>query len=389
MRVRHDDLFALLALVGGTALSCSAIDSSTLIADDTTITTGTGGAPSGGGGGGEGGGFDPGQSDGGLQDGEICEELSADAEDIALELIVLLDRSGSMNSPFGNTKWTNSINALKSFFTDPESSGITVGINFFPHDSVNTCSPTHAACDPTLYGKPAAGEDIGALHVPLTQLPAGAPSLNAAMDADSPDGFCTPMHGALHGTLAFATARQEAFPERKVVVVFASDGEPNGCPTEQNQVGSIGNLVASAYNFNSLQTYVIAIDGSTVADLNELAAKGGTGAAFNVTQDIGAFADKMNEIRQKALGCEYLIPGASGELNPEQVNVSYTPGDQDVAQTLKQAANLGDCGGLPGWYYDDPDEPTKIFLCPTSCATVGSDPDGRIRFAFGCPTEVN
>ena len=58
-------------------------------------------------------------------------------------------------------------------------------------------------------------------------------------------------------------------------------------------------------------------------------------------------------------------------------------------QTLLQANDAADCGTDPGWYYDNPMNPTKIFLCPATCVTVQADPEANVKFLFGCPTELN
>ena len=39
-----------------------------------------------------------------------------------------------------------------------------------------------------------------------------------------------------------------------------------------------------------------------------------------------------------------------------------------------------------GWYYDNPDEPTQIFLCPQTCETMQDLKDGVINIGFGCET---
>jgi hypothetical protein len=46
---------------------------------------------------------------------------------------------------------------------------------------------------------------------------------------------------------------------------------------------------------------------------------------------------------------------------------------------------LPDCGAAGGWYYDNPQNPTKIIMCPTTCDEVQG---GKVTVVFGCETLV-
>jgi hypothetical protein len=67
------------------------------------------------------------------------------------------------------------------------------------------------------------------------------------------------------------------------------------------------------------------------------------------------------------------------------VNVWFTPqgGAEEIIYKVGGAAacdpNLG------GWYYDNPNNPTEIILCPKSCEAIGGS-KGNIRIELGCTT---
>ena len=92
-----------------------------------------------------------------------------------------------------------------------------------------------------------------------------------------------------------------------------------------------------------------------------------------------------------------VVPDAAQQLghlrslafDPLKVNVEYTPGGSNTPEEFPQADNLQDCGDEDGWYYDDPINPTKVFLCPKSCERVQLDTDANVKILFGCPTRVN
>lgn len=342
--------------------------------DEEASAGGVGGAGGSGGQGGDGGLFDdlP-NDDAGIDEGSACVSTSVKAEEVALDIIVLLDRSGSM---YGQN-WNGATTALKQFVKDPGSDGLNVGLLFFPVDSPSdglVCNHAH----------------YDDLVVPLGQLPTNADPLVSAINAEAPNGGSTPMFGALEGALFAATAYKDANSGHKVILVFASDGDPNSCPVDQNEITNIAGLAQSALNYNGVETYVIAISGASVQNLNQIAAAGGTGSAFDVTGNIGEFAQKMVEIRQKALACEYNIPAPPGDdpLEFDKVAVKHVVGGADDKE-IPRADDLADCGSSAGWYYDDPQNPTKILLCPASCTDVQLDALGRVDVHFGCKPQPN
>jgi hypothetical protein len=84
--------------------------------------------------------------------GDTCAGERVSAKPIPLDMFLMVDVSGSMLAPTesdpNTTKWQAVQRALESFFMDPDSSGIGVGLQFFPHrhpDAPASCT-THQAC---------------------------------------------------------------------------------------------------------------------------------------------------------------------------------------------------------------------------------------------------
>ena len=297
-----------------------------------------------------------------------CLTENAEATVSPLDIIVLLDRSGSMSG----SKWNGSVTALTNFFQSPGGTGISAGISYFgPPNGDPECQP--ASYNP--------------LHVPVVDLATSSATLVNDVQSQSPAGSTTPTWAALYGTLQYANDYQDQNPTHVVIVVLASDGDPTSCNTS---ITDIAALAAQAYAYNGVRTFVIAIQGSTIANLDQIAAAGGTMAAYDVTNDIMLFQQKMDEIRKDVLACEFVIPDpTSGTFDPTKVNVEYTPGGNGTPENIPQASDAADCGNDPGWYYDNPAAPTKIIFCPASCATIQADDMAKVQFVFGCPTIVN
>lgn len=93
-------------------------------------------------------------------------------------------------------------------------------------------------------------------------------------------------------------------------------------------------------------------------------------------------------IKSAPLPCDYTIPPPPmGEkLDAAKVNVGYTPVGGAEQQVL-QVPNAGACSpDKATWFYDNPAAPTKINLCPNTCATVQAG--GSMNIVYGCATVV-
>lgn len=304
--------------------------------------------------------------------GATCAATNAKATPTPLDIIFVIDWSGSMQGD----SWEGSTTALKGFLQAPESAGISAGIVYFP-----TIKPDFDdTCNHQLYA---------VLDVPIGELPNNAFALTNSMPADA-IGSPTPLYAALKGALQAAVARQDLLPKHKVVVVMASDGGYNTCG---QGITAISNLATAARQYNGVQTYVIAVQSSSNINfdaLQTIAISGGTNGLYDAS-DIDAFGEKMAEIRDAALGCDFNIPDApqNVELAYDEVNFVYTPGGTGAPITIPHADNLEDCGDQPGWYYDNNVMPTKIVVCPASCQTIQNDMEAEVEVAFGCASVPN
>lgn len=381
MSLPHDHRFVLLSLAFSAAAAWWGCTASPTNFNTTSSSTGGGGGAGGGTtsatgnltttSSGEGGGInlDAGMNSDGnemLEDAAVCSGSEAQASLIPLDMVVLLDRSGSMEG----TKWDTVTAALKAFFQDSASAGIGAGLVYFPNDMADDCVYT----------------DYSNLDVPIGTLPSNAPNLVMSIDNNGPTG-ATPTFGALKGALFAATSYQDAHPTHKVILVIATDGDPTECSITDPT--GIANLANSAYNYNGVQTYAIAVPGSTISNLNQIAMAGGTGQAYDVTTNISQFAAKMAEIRANALSCEFNIPPPppNEQLDPAKVNVIYTPGGAAMMpKTLPNVLDQAHCGTKSAWYYNDNASPSKIILCPAACQKVQADSAANISVKFGCKT---
>ena len=345
----------------------------------TGATAGTGGGagwPTGGSGGGatEGGtdapadvnfGYDAPSSDGYV---EACAETVVTAEPLPLDLYFMLDTSGSMSG--------SNIDALHqgvvNFAQDASAAGIFVSGQQF---AIGGYSET---CNPADYANPA---------VPWSQLP--YPQFVNWVNSLAATGY-TPSVASLQGAVDACKARLASVSNHKCVVVFVTDGNPEGncAPTQSAAQAPLGAIAADSCA-NGIPVFAIGFPNLPALGqgiINFVAQQGCTNQAFIIQSgSMGAqFTQQLLAIQQASLGCEFLMPHTdAGLIDIDQVKLTYTPGGGGAPQELPRVGDAGQCAGQ-GWYYDNNNNPSKLILCPDSCNTVKSDPNGQVNVELGC-----
>jgi hypothetical protein len=324
----------------------------------------------------------------------------------------MYDQSSSMSDTVsgGGTKWDAVKGALNVFVHQPGLTGVSVGIGYFgmPAGGAATCSAltctVDADCGASACGPCTGGICFGALSmggggdsctasdyatpdVEIMPLPAVGNSIMSSVNAHSPS-TSTPTSAALQGAIDHASSWGTAHPGHTTVVVLATDGDPTECDTNITNIDAIA--ASGASMTPKIDTFVIGV-GSSLSNLNSIAAAGGTMSAFlvdtggNVNQQ---FVDAMNAIRNSA-SCTYSIPlPATGTPDYTSVNIVFTPS----GGTPRTIPNVPDKASCPtngdGWYYDNNAAPNAIILCETTCGAVSADATGSVDIALGCATVI-
>jgi hypothetical protein len=351
------------------------------------------------------------------QDAGACAANTTKAQELPLDIYVMLDQSGSMADPVsGGTKWTAVTGALEAFLQQPLTD-VSVGIQFFgvaPAGGVscntNPCNSNSdcpgSGCGPCTYDSyygmsfcaGAAGDtdscnaaDYANPAVEIAPLPGVYNAIKTAIDAHGPTTL-TPTSAALQGAVNHAKSWSGFHPQHVTIVIFATDGDPTEC--DPQDMPSIDAIAAAGFNGTpKIRTYVIGV-GTSLSNLNGIANAGGTTSAFMV--DTGGnvqqqFLQAMNQIRGAALGCTYQIPdtGDAGAPDFTKVNVQYTPGTGGAAQGIPMAPSQASCPpNGDAWYYDNASAPTKIILCPYTCNRITPDSSGQVDILLGCQTQI-
>lgn len=307
-----------------------------------------------------------------------CASSSKKAELTPLDLMIVQDTSYSMDFDW---KWVSVKAALKAFVTNSAFDGMGVALSYFP---------ARAQCRLTEYGTPA---------VPMGQLPWVSEDFAASLDQQSMYGG-TPMVQVLEGTYSYAKKWAGEHPERKLVVLLATDGIPDStCAVMADGTpgNSLENVIAAsskaATTSPRIPTFVIGV-GSELQALDQIAQAGGTTKAFQVDTNHdteGAFLKALNEIRGNALTCDLPIP-LPDQSTPDfnQVAVVFKP-EQGAPQLFTRVADAAGCQSAlgTGWHFDDAASPTRIVLCDGVCQAITSSTSGQLEIVVGCRSVPN
>jgi hypothetical protein len=293
----------------------------------------------------------------------FCGRASYNGGFAGLSIYVLLDQSASMAD---DGKWDSVTAAIGSFAGSPEAAGIGMGMQFFPLGD---------SCSDTTYATPAA---------PIQLLPTNAAVIQAALAAHQPHGD-TPTVPALRGAIEYARASMIADPTREVLVVLATDGDPDDCSSDVQGVAAVA--AAGVSGQPQVLTAVIGIENADTTALDTMASAGGLGAPIPVGSGTGAaqqFVDALRTLRDNAVSCRYAVPptpGASPVQTDIAVSTTTAPGAKPAE--IKLVAGLPGCAA-GGFYVDDPEAPAAVTLCPDTCQAVHEASGSTVEVSAGC-----
>lgn len=332
-----------------------------------------------------------------------CAKSSETTEALPAVLELVIDTSGSMDwppgwapqspddsKPPGATKWEITRDALAEA-VDALGADIALGASFYPNveQEDDVCLRTEVALPIAALGAADSAPREHWAEALADVVPVGA----------------TPTHGAYRfglSSLAGSTLPGDKF------LLLITDGTPTcdlecSCTEDNLPVDSLP-LVreAAAARDQGIRTFVIGSPGSeqTRDVLSRLASEGGTAPAgctdsgprychFDMTTEpdlASGLAQALSEISSRVRSCVYPIPAApDGEkLDPDLVNVLYTPGGDSDRQTIARAGAGDDCS--EGWQYTS--DGASVELCAETCARAQADTQSQVEILFGCQTVV-
>lgn len=110
---------------------------------------------------------------------------------------------------------------------------------------------------------------------------------------------------------------------------------------------------------------------------------GGLRFPFTQTQDFGAVFNTIatGVVEATPVSCEFAIPEPPpGEsIDPDTIEIDYTPGGGGIPETFHQVVGPADCGADAFYIADG-----MVFLCPAACGVVQADTMAHLDVRYGC-----
>ena len=307
------------------------------------------------------------QPDGNMGDNSTCAALEVEFSAVVPTIVMLVDRSGSMEEPFGATdRWQ----AVQDALFDP-----TNGVVTRYGDAVRFGVATYNSD----------GGDAGGTCPVISSVSAQVGNV-AAMEmllADQSPSGDTPTGESVEAMIPLFGEIEERAPK---VLLLATDGEPDTCAVPNPQEGQPESIAGVQRALeNGIRTFVLSV-GSDVGEphLQDLAntgiglpLDGPEMAPFWKADDPGALAQAIADIITGARPCVFSVDGAV--IDPAKAN---------LGQVSLNGESLAH-SGPDGWTLVE-DHPEClgggqcVELHGDACTTVQLDPEPQLDASFPC-----
>ncbi len=359
--------------------------------------------------------FDPNTYCDGLFKGQSCSQTQVEANVKTVNMLLVLDESGSMNDPpaTGQTtsKWTIMKSALRTALTQVQDD-INFGLLLFPYMasgiSPDSNNPAETCAVPT--------DVADAVNVPIETGAAGVQAVLAKVDGQVPAGG-TPTSRALKQAYSYFTVGDGRNLSGSKWVLLATDGGPNcnlgltcsDSTCTQNIDKKCGGGINCCDNAGyiclddaavttqiqqlalvGVKTFVIGIPGSDAyaASLNTFANAGQmpnkdslTGDMYYAISATSAQQDLVDAFgtitTQLIKSCDF--PLKTSPQDPTKVTVAV-----DCAKVPSVPVGTSADAGVDGYYVDYDQKPAHVKLVGSTCNSISAQGAHHVDVIVGC-----
>lgn len=311
--------------------------------------------------------------------GAVCLTASFDPEPPPLDVLFLLNRSLGMMGP----AWFRSIDILSEglvhFADTVRTPELKLGLQAFP----------------PLQGEPCMSSSYHELITDFAQAPTVGEELKRGLEAaDSIENQRmiggNPLRPALLGAYRTLRQRRELTPKLQTALVLVTDHSYYDCGTLYTWEDLYETVEREAEEDPPIPTFIALPEGSPFLDrYHALARSGGTESAFLLGGDSHSseLSRALLAYRRTSQACAFDLPEPQGlRLDPLSVTLRFQESPELPPRRLPLLDDLAACrGGKEGFYYEDPNAPRRLSLCPTSCAIAESAGEsGTLKIDVGC-----
>lgn len=313
-----------------------------------------------------------------------CSTSTADGRRVPTNILILLDRSGSMNE---RGKWQAAVSGISTLLTRLTDDA-RVGITFFP--------AARNPGDVSGYVQPA---------VPVAPLRTNRSTLLTVLRSTTANGN-TPMVCGINGVSQYYRDYREDGARN---VILITDGVPTeecaqdlpacnifdfACllgrePLIQNQVRVA--VARAAMAMPPLRLYVAGTPEASDTFLSDLAVIGGTprtpdcrgSMTCHYRLQTASFESDLTmalqDIQARSLTCEFEVDADPSRVDPDRVNVNIQGMGMSSPRLIPR-----DVDHREGWDYTEGRR--SIVVYGSGCDQIRNDTQVRVQIVFGCPT---
>jgi hypothetical protein len=310
-----------------------------------------------------------------------CAATVAKTEKAKVDIIFVIDDSGSMNGEMNQIK-TN----VNSFASKIGSVGLDYHVIFITRRATSPSQTGNVICVPTpLAGANCADNLPTFAHVNQSVASTNSLSLILSTYDNKDPALAWNKHLRPEATKVFV----EVTDDRSTLAYTDFDSQLLAKPP----AGMFGTATSRKYIFHSIvskpfaepvpSTKICSGAAGPSVDYQNLSTLTGGLIDEVCKTDYSGVLDNMAKNVVDKLGCELTYPSAAA-ADPTKLVVQFTP-TGGAATSLKQVTDSSKCASVTdGWYYDDNAKPTRIILCPTMCATANAGAGSKIEALVGC-----
>ncbi len=312
---------------------------------------------------------------------EVCVSLDLTVEQLPVRVMILQDRSTSMNDYIGDaSKWQWAEAAVEGMVTEFDAE-IEFGLDFFPFGTARCDVPTAVISD---------------------TLPQNGAAIQTLMETHTtpPRSLGTPLSLALTNYTSPEYAPLFSAVTRESYLVVISDGSDtcgtDGRTMNADLASNLAETTTRLLDEQRIRTFVIGFGDADVYDrtggidvdqLNAIAANGGTPYKTYINaQDGIALQETLQDIAESVhISCAFEV----GEYDPFEVdmnlvNIYFDKGVDPVTGASTGAVGRDDgCASGVGWTWMD-EERTAIMFCEQACNTLQQQSVGEIAVEIMC-----
>ncbi|MBN9168276.1 MAG: VWA domain-containing protein [Myxococcales bacterium] len=372
-------MIAVRALASLSLAACLAL--AACGSDSSNFNDGANGGDKGGDGKGSSSGFggdgtDKGDGDGN-GDGKTCAATVAQTTKAKVDIIFVIDNSGSMGEEMAQVQAN-----INNFAKKIGSSGLDYQVIFI----VRKTGGDLKICVPEPLAKPGCAD-----NPPLFR------HIDQSVGSSNSFQLILSTYDNSNANLAWGQhLRADAF---KVFIGVSDDGRSDleAAKFDQDLIakgaGQFGTAENRKYAYHAICGWT---EGTTPPSTQKCSSADGNGIKYQnlalltgglidsvCKTDYSGVLDNIGKGIVDRLACELGYPTAQA-ADPTTVEVQFTPTGK-ASQKLVQVTDVSKCAANPdGWYYDDMNKPTKIILCKSICDTANTTPGSKIEALVGC-----